>query len=142
MKHLLLCIALVFGIVASANADESEAPKWTVDAHSGVNFPYTYVWNECTVHVRSAGAGIVVEAVDPSWRGMHITQTIVIEKHLGGAVYKLAFTKETGVTNSGAILSIDTEGYDVFESKCVEAVKSLPKGIQKAFHGFYGIVGN
>ena len=148
MKLLLLGIALSFCFLTSTYAesavavtDEVVPVKWAVLAHPSGNFSYTYVWDGCAIHMRSAKAGMVVEAVDPNWRGMHITQTIVIEEHPGGASYKLAFTKETGVRNGGVVLSLDTEGYDVFDSRCAEAVKSLPKGIQKAFYGFYGIGG-
>lgn len=146
MKRLLLCITLAFSILVGAYAEfavaEAEtAPKWVVHKHPSVNFPYIFTWNGCSVSVRQEGAGVTIDAYDPNWRGKHITQTVVIEKDSGGAFYKFSYTRETNVTNTGYIFAIDTEGYDVFEAKCAEAVKSLPIGIQKAFHGFYSIGG-
>ena len=146
MKRLLICITLAFSILVGAYpelavAEAETPPKWITQKHPSINFPYIYTWNECSVSVRQEGAGVTLNAYDPNWRGKHITQTIIIEKQPGGAFYPLSYTRETNVTNAGYIFSLDTEDYDVFETKCAEAVKSLPIGIQKAFHGFYGIGG-
>lgn len=144
MKYLLFCITLVFWIFNSAYAQSAVAetqtpPKWVSKEHPSPKFPYIFTWDGCSVSVGQEGSGVTVDAYDQNWRGKHITQTIMIEKNSGGGFYKLSYTRETNVTNTGYIFSIDTEGYDVFEAKCREAVKSLPIGIQRTFHGYYGI---
>lgn len=146
MKRLPLCITLAFSILIGAYAglavaEAETSPKWVAHKHPSGNFPYIFTWDGCSVGVRQEGAGITINAQDPNWRGKHITQTIVIEKDPGGAFYKFSYTRETDVTNAGYVLSLDTEDYDVFETKCAEAAKSLPIGIRRAFHGFYGIGG-
>lgn len=144
MKHLLFCITLAFcsfeGVYAQSAMPEAEtSPKWVAKEHPSLEFPYIFIWDGCSVSVEQEGEGVTVDAYDQNWRGKHITQTIMIKKNSGGDFYKLSYTRETNVTNTGYIFSIDTEGYDVFEAKCREAVKSLPIGIQKTFHCFYGL---
>lgn len=144
MKLLLFCITLFFWVSSNVYAEQivsevSATPTWTLREHPSVNFPILYTLNGCSVSVREDGRGITVDASDSNWRGMHITQTFVIQEHAGGAFYLFGFTRETGVRNAGYILSIDTEGYDVFEAKCLESARLLPKNVQKAFHGYYGL---
>lgn len=144
MKLIFLCITLIFCIGSNVYAEQDVSdvpatPTWTLREHPSANFPILYTLNGCSVSVRADGSGITVDASDSNWRGKHITQTFVIQEHAGGAFYLFGFTRETGVRNAGYVLSIDTEGYDVFEAKCLESVKLLPKNVQKAFHGYYGL---
>lgn len=144
MKLIFFCITLIFCVGSNAYAEQAVSdvpatPTWTLREHPSANFPILYTLNGCSVSVRADGSGITVDASDPNWRGKHITQTFVIQEHPGEATYLFGFTRETGVRNAGYVLSIDTEGYDVFEAKCLEPARLLPRYVQKAFHGYYGL---